>query len=125
MKDRRWIRERIVGEYLSGDSNYRELELLYGIGKSTLQRWVKAAGQNKVEKREDTPGRVEETRPVETAWETEETVELSESESAAEIKRLKRELHKAELHAEVLTAMMDIARDELGIDIRKKHGPRR
>jgi len=121
MKGRGWVREQIVAEYLRGDRNYRELEIEYGIGKSTLHRWVRAARKDKAEKQEGTPSK--EGSPA--AVEIKEAVEVSESEAAAEIKRLKRELHKAQLHAEVLKAMMDIAKEELGIDIRKKHGSRR
>ena len=50
---------------------------------------------------------------------------MSESEAAAEIKRLRRELYKKQLHTELLNAMIDIAKDELGIDLRKKHGLKR
>lgn len=121
MKGRRRIREEVIAEYLSGDLGYRDLELRYGIAKSTLQRWVKAAGQDKVEKQKDTARKMEEPRSVETKG----VGELSGSEAGAEIKRLKKELYKTRLHTELLNAMIDIARDELGIDIRKKHGLKR
>lgn len=108
---------------MNGDSSYRELELRYGISRSTMQRWVKGgeAGEA-VERGDEATG--EAKRAAEPSAGT--VGELSESEAAVvEIKRLKRELHKAELHAELLNAMIEIAKDELGIDIRKKHGPRR
>src|SRR5437764_9018226 len=53
MKGRRGIREEVIAEYLSCNFGYRELELRYGIGKSTLQRWVKAAGQERADKATD------------------------------------------------------------------------
>jgi transposase-like protein len=121
MKGRREIREKVIAEYLSGDLGYRELELRYGIGKSTLQRWVKAAELERPERRKDITRKVE----VPKQAGTKDPDELSESEAAAEIRRLRRELYKTQLHTELLNAMIDIARDELGIDIRKKHGPKR
>ena len=121
MKGRRGIREEVIAEYLSGDFGYRELELRCGIGKSTLQRWVKAAGRERADKPTDAPRKVEAARLVEPT----EAVELSEAEAAAEIKRLRRELYKKHLHTELLNAMIDIAKDELGVDLRKKHGLKR
>ncbi|HVF45961.1 MAG TPA: hypothetical protein VNA17_00195 [Pyrinomonadaceae bacterium] len=44
MKGREKRGEEIVSEYLAGDSSYRDLEARYGVGSSTLQRGVKAAG---------------------------------------------------------------------------------
>jgi len=126
MKGRRVIREEVITEYLSGEYGYRELELRYGIGKSTLQRWVKAAGGG--ESREKVPEagkKVEAARTVGLTEAPTEGVELSESEAAAEIKRLRRELYKKQLHTELLNAMIDIAKEELGIDLRKKHGLKR
>ena len=126
MKGRRVIREEVITEYLSGEYGYRELELRYGIGKSTLQRWVKAAGGG--ESREKVPEagkKVEAARTVGLTEAPTEGVELSESEAGAEIKRLRRELYKKQLHTELLNAMIDIAKEELGIDLRKKHGLKR
>ena len=126
MKGRRGIREEVIAEYLRGEYGYRELELRYGIGKSTLQRWVKAAGGG--ESREKVPeagNKVEAARTAGARETSTEVVELSESEAAAEIKRLRRELYKKQLHTELLNAMIDIAKEELGIDLRKKHGLKR
>jgi hypothetical protein len=39
-----------------------------------------------------------------------------------EVKELQRQLDEARLHNKLLTAMIDIAEDELGIPIRKKRG---
>ena len=130
MKGRRVIREEVIAEYLRGEYGYRELGLRYGIGKSTLQRWVKAAGGGeRGEKVPEAGKKVEAARtagPRETSTEASpEVVELSESEAGAEIKRLRRELYKKQLHTELLNAMIDIAKDELGIDLRKKHGLKR
>ena len=47
---------------------------------------------------------------------------LKDEEAEAEIKRLRRELEDARLHNKLLTTMIDIAEEDLGVDIRKKHG---
>ena len=42
-----------------------------------------------------------------------------------EVKQLQQELRKAQLHNKLLNAMIDIAEDQLKIDIRKKSGAKR
>jgi len=42
-----------------------------------------------------------------------------------EVKQLQQELRKAQLHNKLLNAMIDIAEDQLKIDIRKKSGTKR
>jgi hypothetical protein len=42
-----------------------------------------------------------------------------------DVKTLQEELRKAKLHNELLNAMIDIAEDQLKIDIRKKSGTKR
>jgi transposase-like protein len=110
MKRREKRREEIVSEYLAGDSSYREMEARYGVSSSTLQRWVKAAGltvgQREGGFREEDPGVNRDAAP----------------DLAAEVKRLRGELHRSELHNKLLNAMIDIAEEELEVPIRKKRG---
>jgi hypothetical protein len=42
-----------------------------------------------------------------------------------EMKRLQKELHEARLKNELLEAMIDIAEEQMGVQIRKKAGARR
>lgn len=93
----------MVAEYLAGEMSYREMEERYGVSSSTLQRWVKAGGAER--KAEAEEGAVE--------------------DPATEVKRLRGELRKAELHAKLLNAMIDIAEERFEIPIRKKRGARR
>jgi len=107
-------REEIVAEYLAGDASYRELEARYGVSSSTLQRWVKVSG---LEARQpDAVGKS--GREASRADEPQENL-------PAEVKRLRAELQKAELHNKLLNAMIDIAEGQLGISIRKKSGAKR
>ena len=101
-------REAIVEEYLAGETSYRELELKYGIGSSTVQRWVKARG--------DKTGSGRETEGKDVSSEA--------GSGEAEIKRLRSELRSSELHNKLLNAMIDIAEEQLGVKIRKKPGAR-
>ena len=115
MKGREKRREEIVSEYLAGDSSYREMEARYGVSSSTLQRWVKAAGATGLQGRE-TIGGLQGEDPGGGGDAAEDL--------AAEVKRLRGELHRSELHVKLLNAMIDIAEEELEVPIRKKRGAR-
>lgn len=98
-------KEAIIAEYLSGDTTYRRLGSKYGIDFRILHSWVmKYQGkQPKVAKK---------SKP-----EQEEQAALP-----TDVKQLQAELRRARLHNKLLNAMIDIAEDQLKIDIRKKSG---
>ena len=102
MKGRDKIRLVVVAEYLRGGVTLRDLEAKYGISHSTLGRWVKA----------------------DTIGEAGGQGRGSEENLATEVKRLRKELREAELHAKLLDAMIEIAEERFNIPIRKKSGPR-
>ena len=105
-------KREVVGEYLRGGVSFRELELKYEISCSTIHRWVKErrAGEDEAERAE----------LVGRRWRIAE-----KSGVVAEIERLSRELEQERLRNELLNTMIDIAEDQLGIDIRKKRGAKR
>lgn len=103
------IKKVVIEEYLSGKYSLRKLAEVYGIGKTTINKWVKAAEEEGLVKEEGEGGR--------------SVVRLLKDEEAeAEIKRLRAELRDAQLHNKLLNTMIDIAEDDLGVDIRKKPG---
>ncbi len=110
MKDKYELRNEVVAAYLEGGATYRELEIRYGVSKSTLHGWVKSV-----------------TDPIGELKPAEEDRSVSERHAAAiaENKRLKEELRRTELHNKLLNAMIDIAEERLGVDIRKKPGSKR
>lgn len=110
MKRKEKIKAEIVGEYLKGDRTYRDLEAIYGYGASTIFRWVKEAERKKwVKEKEAVSGEAV-------------LVGEREEELREENERLRRELRRSEMQNEILNAMMDIAEEEMGVDIRKKRG---
>jgi transposase-like protein len=103
-------REEIVREYMAGDVSYREMEARHGISSSTLQRWVRSAGG---------------MQPEMESGKTSVSGQNPEGEDAAgvvEMKRLREELRRVELHNKLLNAMIDIAEEQMGVKIRKKPG---
>jgi transposase-like protein len=99
MNRRKEIKEGIVAEYLAGETTYRELSEKYGYSLGTIHRWVKEAVRK---------------RPVNRGG----------GDPEEEIKQLRAELRRSELHNKLLNAMIDIAEGDLGVSIRKKRGPK-
>ena len=101
-------KEAIIAEYLIGGTTYRKLESKYGIDFRVIHSWVmKYQGKNK------TPSILPKAKEVE------------ETPLPTDVKQLQAELRKAQLHNKLLNAMIDIAEDQLKIDIRKKSGTKR
>jgi transposase len=116
MKDKR--KEELVAEYLAGEMSYREIEGRYGVSSSTVHRWVKASGAEGARRRKG-------AQAAGVKIEHEAASERPEEEDpASEVKRLRGELRKAELHNKLLNAMIDIAEEQFEIPIRKKRGAR-
>lgn len=109
-------RKEVVAAYVKGRGSFRELESKYGISASTIHRWVRdhEAGKKPVRKRKDPAGQAQ--GPGLT---------VAETEMSADVKRLRKELEEARLYNRLLNAMIDIAEDQMGIDIRKKRGAKR
>ena len=101
-------KEAIIAEYLTRKVSYRKLETKYGIDFRMIHSWVmKYQGKNKMPKSKAKKDQVDAT-PLST-----------------EVKQLQRELRKEQLHNKLLNAMIDIAEEQLKINIRKKSGARR
>jgi len=103
-------REAIVAEYLLGKTSYRKLAKKHQVDFRVLHRWV-INFQSKSVKKEKT---IKPQQPI-----------SQPEELPTDVKQLQEELRKARLHNELLNAMIDIAEDQLKIDIRKKSGTRR
>ena len=103
-------KEAIVAEYLTGELSYRELGCKYGVDFQLIHSWAsKFQGKSLKKKKPPTP------KP-----------QLSKEETLPnDVKQLQEELRKAKLYNELLNAMIDIAEDQLKIDIRKKPGTKR
>jgi len=101
-------KEAIIADYLTGNSSYRKLGIKYGIDFRLIHSWVmKYQGK----KRKYTP-KLKEQKAEDTPL-------------SNEVKQLQQELRKTQLHNKLLNAMIDIAEDQLKIDIRKKSGTKR
>ena len=100
-------REAIIAEYLLGDCTYRGLENKHGVDFRCIHSWV-LKFQGKEMKRPEPKTNLKEDLPQEAL--------------PTGVKQLQEELRKAKLHNKLLNAIIDIAEEQLKIDIRKKSG---
>jgi transposase-like protein len=99
------IRVLAVGEYLSGGTTYRRVARKYGVPRTTIYRWVESgSGRDKAARDKGREAEVDES---------------------AEMRRLREDLEKARLENKLLNAMIEIAEEQLGVNIRKKRGAKR
>ena len=101
-------KEAITAEYLAGETTYRKLASKYGFDFRVIHSWVMKY-QGKKQKLSIIP------KPK----------EVEEAVLPTDVKQLQAALRKAQLHNKLLNAMIDIAEDQLKIDIRKKSGTKR
>ena len=98
-----------VEAYLRGGVTLRELEVRYKVPHSTIHRWVK----------EFESGLTAEQLKASM------TRRKGQGELPVEVRELQRRLEEERLRNELLNTMIDIAEDQLGVDIRKKRGAKR
>jgi len=102
------LKESIIAEYLSTGLSFRKLGIKYGINFRNIHRWV-LQYQGRMKK----PATSNSVKPK---------PELAQEVLPTDVKKLQAELRKSRLLNEVLTEVINIAEEELGLPIRKKSG---
>jgi transposase len=105
------IREAIVVDYLSSGSSLREMEVKYGHSYAIIGRWVK--------RYKDQSGTQELVRKAQEAAAAQSNQAVSQ-----EVKDLQDQLRMANLKNELLEALLQIGKEQFGLDLRKKPGPK-
>jgi transposase-like protein len=105
----RSIREAIVAEYLSGGVTLRELEKKYGYHFGVIGRWTR--------KYKQLPQVLDLAEKIKMDQEVIEVKELPE-----DVRLLQDQLRMANLKNQLLEAMLDIGKEQYGLDLRKKSG---
>ena len=110
------VRQSIIDEYLVGGISFRKLGKKYGISNMTVNRWI-------WEYRCCVDNELLETKAANLQVMKEENpADQHVLPLAEQIKLLQKQLAQEQLHNRLLTAMIDIAEEELKIPIRKKYG---
>ncbi len=107
-------KQKIINEYLLGKVGYRVLSKKYGVSRSAINRWIMDfQGRPRSKSRELKTVHL----PLMNQTDTNEKL-------PREIAALQKELAKERLRNKLLTAIIDVAEEELKIPIRKKYGTR-
>ena len=105
------FKDAVVNEYLLGSITQAQLAAKYGIGKSTVDRWIQKH-RGRVPKKKIPREYV--ISPV--------MVQEVRDDLPEDVQELRRQLEQEKLRNKLLTAMIDIAERDLKIPIRKKFG---
>jgi transposase len=95
-----------VEAYLRGGVTLRELEARYKVPHSTIHRWVKEFESGLT------------TEQLKASMERRK----KQGELPVEVGELQRQLEEERLRTELLNVMIDIAEEQMGVEIRKKSG---
>lgn len=105
-------KQEIINEYLLGEAGYRVLSKKYGVSRSSINRWVMD-----FQGRERSKSRV--LRSVHLPLMKPDN---TQDNLPKEITVLQKELAQERLRNKLLTAIIDVAEQELKLPIRKKYG---
>ncbi len=107
--NREEIKEQVVKEYLCGDVSMLSLALKYNNSRRTILRWV-MADKEKKEKQQ-----LQQVSKLEI---------MEKEDMPTDVKQLQAALRDSRLEVCLLKAMIDIADEQFGTDIKKKAGTR-
>lgn len=116
------LKDKIVQEYLNTGTGYRQLQAKYGIGRTTICKWVQVhQGIHNLP-----PTHLQQKHyfgPMDRKAKNNKT-SSSENEAALlkKIAALEKQLAYQELKVEVLDTLINVAEKQLNITIRKKPG---
>ncbi len=105
---------QIIEEYMRSGESMEAFQVKYGMGHCTLSRWMTNFGLSNTTQRQYIEMKKKLTESPEKT--------LRERTLEAKVAQLEKELKAEKLRAEVANIMIDVAEEELGIDIRKKAG---
>ena len=105
---------QLIEEYMKSGESMESFQVKYGMGHCTLSRWMTKFGLSNTSQKQFT----EMKKKLENT--TEKT--LRERTLEAKVAQLEKELKDEKLKSLAYSTMIDVAEEELGIDIRKKSG---
>jgi transposase-like protein len=116
------LKDQIIQEYLNTGCGYRKLQAKYGIGRTTICKWVQVyQGVHNLQ-----PTDLQQKHYINPMAKKakEDQAATSENEAALlqKIAALEKQLAHQELRAEVLDTLINVAEKQLNISIRKKPG---
>ena len=106
--DKQEEKQKIISEYLLGETSTRKLAIKYGYGHVTISRWIMAHQKH----------------PKKQPLKFSKAILGSGDPIPTGVKELQEALRLSQLKVELLETMIDISDEQFGTDIRKKAGTR-
>ena len=113
-----YFQDQIIEEYLRRGCSYVKLQKKYGIGHTTIWRWVRQ--YQKIHSLQ--PTSAQQKYYLGRMNKKKQSVSEKEQQLLDKINSLEKQLKHQELKALVLDTLIDVAEKELNISIRKKPG---
>lgn len=114
-------KKEAVSLYLSGNYTKSSISRDYGVSIAGLDKWIEKFAEDIIgNKIEEKPLISEDNQQSEIAMPPKKD-QLTDKE--IEIARLRQELYLSQVKNDILEAMIDIAKEDYNIDLRKKAGP--
>ena len=126
------LRRQVVIDYVEGDRTLQELSDIYGIPQQTISRWSRDYVRDLSKRKSRILGVMtpEEQKKYEVLRQENELLrkELESIETDQALKEeneaLKKELEFAQMKAKAMGVIIDLAKEEYGIDLTKNSGAR-
>lgn len=106
------FRRHVARTYLEGDLSLQQLSVQFNLPRQTISRWAK---------RFSSELSIEQSKEVVMTEEEQKELEVLKKQNEA----LKKKLEYEQLKTFALETMIDLAKSELGIDLRKNSGAKR
>ncbi len=103
------FRRRVAMDYVNGDRTMQEVAQSYGVPRHSVKDWI-----------DSFKGELAAKEPIEAVMTEEEQKELAALKK--QVEALKKELAYEQMKSFAFEAMIDLAKEELGVDIRKNSG---
>jgi transposase-like protein len=115
-------KKQAVSLYLSGDYSKSSIAREFGVSHPGLSKWIDKFAEEILGVQEQKKGLNYSNNPQSETSMTKKEHELSDKDK--EIARLQQQLYLSQVKNDILEAMIDIAKEDYNIDLRKKAGPR-
>lgn len=104
----------IIEEFMNSGEAMETFQAKYGMGHCTISRWMTKFGLSNTSQKQFTEmKKTLESKPEKT---------LREQTLEAKVAQLEKELKEEKLKSLALSTMIDVAEEELNVEIRKKSG---
>ena len=105
---------QLIEEYMNSGESMESFQGKYGMGHCTLSRWMTKFGLSNTSQKQLNEMKKVVERSLEKS--------LRERTLEAKVAQLEKKLKEEQLKSMAYSTMIDVAEEELGIDIRKKSG---